>query len=98
MAVTETTIAYPSSIGSLEDLQEDVNADERTSRCKLQSLELGENERGEKATLGFFKKTDRQGLGNLRFENADDSDGDGAILKGDCFVLTQEQSVVIFRD
>jgi hypothetical protein len=97
MAVTELTLPMSSAIASLEALQEDCNNDERTSRLKLQSLELGENDNGEKATIAEYKKKDKVGLGKLRFEEFTEENED-AEFKGDVFIKTQPVKVLVFRD
>lgn len=100
MAITELTLPYSSAMASLEELQDTCNDDERTSRLKLQSLELGENEDGKKATVAEYKKKDKKGLGKLRIEEFDEEDeeDEDAEFKGEVYIDTQPVEVLVFRD
>lgn len=97
MAITELTLPYTSAMASLQELEDTCNTGERTSRLKLQSLELGENEDGKKATVAEYKKADKVGLGKLRIEEFDEENED-AEFKGDVYIKTQPAKVLVFRD
>ncbi len=97
MPVIEATMHYNSGL-SIQELEDALETDERTTRCKVQSLELGKNENGEKATIAEFKKTDKKGLGKLKVTKTDSNGEDGEEFHGDAYILTQPAIVSISRD
>lgn len=96
--MADQTLPYSSAIGSLKELEDTCNTDELNLRKKLQSLALGDNEAGEKATLAEYKKTDRKKLGKLRIEKFDTANEQGALFKGSVYIRTQEKEVLVFRE
>jgi hypothetical protein len=96
MAITQATMHYNSGF-SIQELEEALENDERTTRCKVQSLELGENERGEKATIAEFKKTDKKDLGKLKVVKTDANGEQGELFHGDAYILTQHAKVSVSR-
>jgi len=95
MPVTKATMHYNSGF-SIQELEDALETDERTTRCKVQSLELGVNEKGEKATVAEFKKTDKKGLGNLKVVKTEGGE-EGELFHGDAYIKTQEAKVSVSR-
>ena len=96
MADDTTTLYYTGAMKSLKELEDTCNTEELNLEEKLQSLDIVLDD-GKKATEAVYKKTDNEGLGELKIEKYTDARANDAQFKGKAYILTQPVGVLVFR-